>query len=167
MIFQASQMNRAPIAPTGGPNVRRLSPMPIVGGFDGTNTPVDQAPVLPTGSPNTPKQEPLDPITRLLCGFPPTPAQNPMQPRQFDSYMNTPPVDIFNKDMSFFGGGGMAPSMPKSIDFGLGTQQMDTGNQMGGINNWFSNFAPPAPMPAPMPAAPAPMMPMKGMFGVR
>jgi hypothetical protein len=64
-------------------------------------------------------------------------------------------------------GGGMAPSMPNAVDQGLGMQQMNFGNPMGGMNNWFSNFAAPRPMPAPAPAAPAPMMPMKGMFGVR
>ena len=62
-------------------------------------------------------------------------------------------------------GGGMAPSMPNAVDQGLGMQQMNFGNPMGGMNNWFSNFTAPQPMPAP--AAPAPMMPMKGMFGVR
>ena len=62
-------------------------------------------------------------------------------------------------------GGGMAPSMPNAVDQGLGMQQMNFGNPMGGMNNWFSNFTAPRPMPAP--AAPAPMMPMKGMFGVR
>lgn len=57
--------------------------------------------------------------------------------------------------------GGMAPSMPNAVDQGLGMQQMNYGNPMGGMNNWFSNFTAPRPMPAP-----APMMPMKGMFGV-
>ena len=164
MNFQVSQMNRLPITPSGGPNVQKLSPMPLLGG---AGMPIDKPAVMPSGGPNVPQQEPFDFITRAVCGLPPMPTQTPMQPRQFDNNMSGLPVDIFNKDMSFFGGGGMAPSTPKAIDFGLGTQQMDTGNEMGGINNWFSNFAPPAPMPAPMPAAPAPMMPMKGMFGVR
>ena len=124
--------------------------------------------VMPSGGPNIQQQEPLDPITRAVCGLPPIPTQRPMQPRQFDNNMGGFSMpDIFNRDMSFFGAGGMAPSVPKGIDFGLGGQQMDTGNPMGGMNNWFSNFTPPMPMPAPAPAAPAPIMPMKGMFGVR
>jgi hypothetical protein len=72
-----------------------------------------------------------------------------------------PPVtDLFNRPLPSLGGG-MAPSVPQPVDFGLGGQQMGFGNGMGSMNNWFSNFT------APRPPAPAPMMSMKGMFGVR
>jgi hypothetical protein len=138
------------VMPSGGPNVRQP-----VGGAANRVTPF-----MPQGV------EPIDPITRAICGLPSVQTQAPMQPRQLDNNMGGFSMpDIFNKDMSFLGGGGMAPSVPKGIDFGLGGQQMDFGNPMGGMNNWFSNFTPPMPMPAP--AAPAPIMPMKGMFGVR
>lgn len=117
---------------------------------------------------------PMDVATAIACGIPPSQVANPNSsafgPTQAPTVGGM--MDIFNRPPS--GMGGMpqpqvsqmpsfgAPSMPNAVDQGLGMQQMNHGNPMGGMNNWFSNFTAPRPMPAP-----APMMPMKGMFGVR
>lgn len=133
----------APMAmPSGGPNqpTQMPAPVPFVGLQQGTLPPMDVA-------------------TMIACGIPPSQINR----GPGGNAQNNPRPTI-----NFSGGmGGMAPSMPNAVDQGLGMQQMNYGNPMGGMNNWFSNFAAPRPMPAPAPAAPAPMMPMKGMFGVR
>ena len=144
----------------------------------GPNMPTQVDSVLPQIGP----MEPADPVTRAICGLPPVPTGSPsskggwVKP-SFGGGDNPTPsqqsslFDLFNRSMPSFGGGngspfgiGMAPSMPQQFDFGLGLQQMGTGNPMGGMNNWFSNFTAPRP---PAPTAPAPTMPMKGMFGIR
>lgn len=158
---------RPMVMPSGGPNVGR--PIPQLGG--------DNPLQIDAGGPMQPP--PMDVATAIACGIPPSQVTNlggnpvgspPLTP--ISSFM-----DIFNRPPS--GMGGMpqpqvsqmpsfgAPSTPKSVDQGLGMQQMNYGNPMGGMNNWFSNFTAPQPMPAPAPSSPAPMMPMKGMFGVR
>jgi hypothetical protein len=111
----------------------------------------------------------MDAATAIACGIPPSQVSQVMNPNSSAFGPTQAPtiggfMDIFNRPSINFG---MAPSTPNSVDQGLGGQQMDFGNQMGGMNNWFSNFSAPRPMPAPAPADPAPMMPMKGMFGVR
>lgn len=140
------QMQRPMAMPSGGPNTGAPMPSAPDGFSVGINGPSS-----------------IDEAIAIACGIPP-------------SQINRGPGgNAQNNPMPQMGGGlgqirlggGMAPSMPNAVDQGLGTQQMNFGNPMGGMNNWFSNFAAPRPMPAPAPAAPAPMMPMKGMFGVR
>lgn len=148
--------------PSGGPNVGQPMPQIDAGG--------------PMQLP------PMDVATAIACGIPPSQVANPNNsafgPTQAPTVGGM--MDIFNRPPPSMSGSGFvppqpmtqpqvgqmpsfgAPSMPNTVDQGLGMQQMNYGNPMGGMNNWFSNFTAPRPMPAP-----APMMPMKGMFGVR
>jgi hypothetical protein len=178
LFGQVSPMPQTMAMPSGGPNTQQSVP-PGMG--MGQPAPFGGPMVMPSGGPNMPTPlptpvdgpmpeigpaEPLDPIVRAICGLPPmsatpnTPAggggDNPSPRGQ-----PMPPIsDLFNRPLPSFGGG-MAPAVPKPIDYGLGGQQMGFGNGMGSMNNWFSNFT------APRPPAAAPMMNMKGMFGVR
>ena len=123
-------------------------PMTMPSGGPNTGTPMPSAPDFVGISGPTPMNDAI----AIACGVtPPSATGGQVRPG------NGGPMGGM--------GGGMAPSMPNAVDQGLGMQQMNFGNPMGGMNNWFSNFTAPRPMPAP--AAPAPMMPMKGMFGVR
>lgn len=115
----------------------------------------------------------MDPITAMMCGVIPPPMNRGPGGNQFNnpqpSFMdifNRPAPELQRVDWTPMPSSGMAPSVPKAVDQGLGMQQMNYGNPMGGMNNLHSNFTAPRPMPAPAPATPAPMMPMKGMFGV-
>lgn len=175
--------------PSGGANVGQPIPQQPMGMPAMTSGGLPQQPMMmPSGGPNMGKPipqidaggpmqpPPMDVATAIACGIPPSQVANPNSsafgPTQAPTIGGM--MDIFNRPPS--GMGGMpqpqvsqmpsfgAPSMPNAVDQGLGMQQMNHGNPMGGMNNWFSNFTAPRPMPAP---APAPMMPMKGMFGVR
>lgn len=137
-----------------------------------TQLPTSGGPMPEMGGPMA---EPTDPIVRAMCGLPPVSTNGPSGSGGFvkptfgggdnpsPTLQQAPLADLFNRPMPSFGGG-MAPSVPQPVDFGLGGQQMGFGNGMGNMNNWFSNFTAPRP---PAMAAPAPMMPMKGMFGIR
>ena len=169
------QMPTQMAMPSGGPNVGQPMPAP---------DPTANAAAGPLGWSGGQYQ----PGTALPSGGTPIPFLNGggqqgtpgLQPAQFRHQFQQAGIspssmlDQLNAQRSppsglsaMFAGGGMAPSMPNAVDQGIGMQQMNHGNPMGGMNNWFSNFTAPRPMPAPAPAAPAPMMPMKGMFGVR
>ena len=140
------QMQRPMTMPSGGPNTG--APMP----------PTLNSPVGISGP------TPMDDAIAAVCGIgmPPSAIGGQVRPG------NGGPMGGMGGGLDQIRlGGGMAPSMPNAVDQGLGMQQMNFGNPMGGMNNWFSNFTAPRPMPAPAPAAPAPMMPMKGMFGIR
>ena len=165
-LSQPQQINRPMVMPSGGPNVQQTKPMFGSVGF-GQPIPFNKQPTLPSGGPNMPKPlpnapievspaEPFKPILAEVAGYV-NGGDNPSP--------NSPPppvADLFNRPLPLpTFGGGMAPAVPQPIDFGLGSQQMSFGNPLGGMNNWFSNFI------APRPPAPASMMPMKGMFGVR
>ncbi len=190
--MSAPQQWNSPMAmPSGGPNMPQPDPTASAG-LDSINPSgpnLWQRPMtMPSGGPNT-----GTPIPFLNGGG--AQGESALQPAQFRhqyqaagikppsmmsqlNAQNSPPPGLAGM---FSGGatpppmgagpgwasmtGGMATSMPNAVDQGLGMQQMNFGNPMGGMNNWFSNFTAPRPMPAP--AAPAPMMPMKGMFGVR
>ncbi len=152
-LGQPQQLNRPMVMPSGGPNMPRPSP---------------DAPVFDGPMPEVSGQLDLsNPIVAAWCGVPPMPTNRPSGFGGGDNPSpNSPPppvADLFNRPLPPLGGG-MAPAVPQPIDFGLGGQQMSSGNPLGGMNNWFSNFIAPRP---PAMTAPAPMMPMKGMFGVR
>jgi len=191
VVSSAQPMNQQMMLPSGGPNVQQPIPQPAVtsapafnGGLGvGQPMPFNRPMVMPSGGPNAPTPlplpvegptpeigpaEPTNPIIRAICGLPPVPNTPSVQPRQFDGNMfGGGASDLFNRSLPVMGTR-MAPSTPKSVDQGLGMQQTDRGNVMGGLNNWFSNFIAPRPMPAPV--APLPQFPsfnMKGMFGVR
>lgn len=193
-LSQPQQLNRPMAMPSGGPNVQQTKPVSAMGGVGfGQAMPFVKSMTLPGGGPNTPTPlptpvegpmpeigpaEPTNPIVRAICGLPPVPSGSGgggfVRPTFGGGILgsfgggdnpspNTPPTplaDLFNRPLPSLGGG-MAPAVPQPVDFGLGGQQMGFGNGMGSMNNWFSNFT------APRPPAPAPMMPMKGMFGVR
>ena len=135
------------------PSGQNLWQRPMAMPSGGPNT---GAPLPPSFDIQSATLPPMDMATAIACTFGAPPPQINRGPGGNAQNNPMPPM-----------GGGMAPSMPNAVDQGLGMQQMNFGNPMGGMNNWFSNFAAPRPMPAPAPAAPAPMMPMKGMFGVR
>ena len=169
-VSSTQQLNPQMAMPSGGPNVQQQKPaFPSMA----QAIPMTREMQMPSGGPNMPTPlptsggpmpemggpaEPTNPIVRAICGLPPAPTGTPTP--------NGPPTaltDLFNRPTPSFGGG-MAPSVPHPVDLGLGGQQMGFGNGMGSMSNWFSNFTAPRP---PAMAAPAPMMPMKGMFGVR
>ena len=192
-VSSTQQLNPQMAMPSGGPNVQQQKPaFPSMA----QAIPMTREMQMPSGGPNMPTPlptsggpmpemggpaEPTDPIVRAICGLPPVPTGAPSggggwaRPFMGGGFLggggdnpspNGPPTaltDLFNRPMPSFGGG-MAPSVPQPVDLGLGGQQMGFGNGMGSMSNWFSNFTAPRP---PAMAAPAPMMPMKGMFGVR
>ena len=140
------------------PQVSAPQPMPsqmaMPSGGPNTGAPMPSAPDFFATSGQLP---PMDVATAIACGIPPSQINR----GPGGNAQNNPMPQMGGGINQIQLGGGMAPSMPNAIDQGLGTQQMNFGNPMGGMNNWFSNFAAPRPIPAP-----APMMPMKGMFGV-
>ena len=74
-------------------------------------------------------------------------------------------------NQSMFGGGAPqqgGPMQMPSAPFQAGMRAGSVGNQMGGLNNMYSNFAAPSPMPAPPPPMfGAPAGNSKAMMGPR